>query len=74
MAEAGAEASEKDQKKLKGDGKELWKLLKQLKVTPGHGQYGQPERDLVQGITLGHIPLAPKLKDDLQLRVYEMDR
>ena len=69
-----AEATEKDQKKLKSDAKELWKLLKQFKVTPSNGDCGPAERALVEGILSGGVPLNPKLVQDISSRWNNLQR
>jgi len=74
LAEKGAAAPEKDVKELKSEAKNLWKYLKPFKVTPSDGGLGPQERELIQGIVCGRIPLNAKPAADITAKWDALER
>lgn len=74
LAEKGAAAPEKDVKELKSEAKNVWKYLKPFKVTPSDGGLGPQERELIQGIVSGNIPLNAKPAADITAKWNTLER
>lgn len=65
---ADGAASEKQLKELRSEAKEVWKVLRKLKVTQSDLSLGQQELDMVQSVISGGTPVHEKLAGDVAAR------